>query len=69
MKLTLCYAPRTCALVSYVTLTEAGAAFDVQKICAWNRAPEFPQRVDSRQHVPVHDCGGEMNIDPGTPLK
>lgn len=32
MKLTLCYAPNTCALVPYVTLTEAGAEFDVKAV-------------------------------------
>ncbi|MDB5864833.1 MAG: hypothetical protein JWO70_2639, partial [Betaproteobacteria bacterium] len=32
MKLTLYYAPMTCALVPYVTLTEAGAEFDVRDV-------------------------------------
>jgi len=32
MKLTLMYAPVSCALVPYVALTEAGAAFEVQAI-------------------------------------
>jgi glutathione S-transferase len=32
MTLTLCYAPGTCALVPYVTLTEAGTTFDVLNV-------------------------------------
>ena len=32
MKLTLYFAPMTCALVPFVTLTEAGAEFDVRSI-------------------------------------
>ena len=44
MKLTLYYAPYTCALVPYVTLTEAGAQFDVQNVntrSGQNRSAEF----------------------------
>lgn len=32
MKLTLCYAPQTCATVPFITLTEAGADFDVRDL-------------------------------------
>jgi glutathione S-transferase len=32
MKLTLCYAPQTCATVPFITLTEAGADFEVHNL-------------------------------------
>ena len=32
VKLTLFYAPNACSLVPYVTLTEAGADFDVREV-------------------------------------
>ena len=32
MKLTLFYAPQTCATVPFITLTEAGADFEVQDL-------------------------------------
>jgi glutathione S-transferase len=44
MKLTLYYAPQTCATVPYITLTEAGADFDVYNIntrSGQNHSPEF----------------------------
>ena len=44
MKLTLYYAPQTCALAPFVTLTEAGAEFEVRNINnrkGGNRTPEF----------------------------
>lgn len=55
MKLTLYYAPQTCALVPYVTLTEAGADFDVQNLNTRdgdNRKPEF-LRLNPKHKVPV----------------
>lgn len=44
MKLVLYYAPATCALVPYVTLTEAGAAFEARPMNfrkAQNRTPDY----------------------------
>ena len=44
MKLALYYAPMTCALVPYVTLTEAGADFDVVNVntrANQHKTPEF----------------------------
>ena len=44
MKLTLYYAPLTCALVPYVTLTEAGADFEVENVNSRSgqlNTPEF----------------------------
>lgn len=55
MKLTLYYAPMTCALVPYVTLTEAGAAFDVQNLNTrtnQHRTAEF-LRLNPKHKVPV----------------
>jgi len=55
MKLTLYYAPLTCALVPYVTLTEAGADFDVWNVntrSGQNRTPEF-LAVNPKHKVPV----------------
>ena len=55
MTLTLYYAPLTCALVPYVTLTEAGAAFDVHNVntrSGENRTPEF-LAVNPKHKVPV----------------
>ena len=42
MEIALYYAPNTCALAPYVTLTEAGADFDVQPL---PQAAEFLARV------------------------
>src|SRR5215210_8386398 len=61
MDLVLYYAPLTCALVPYVTLTEAGAQFDVRNINTrngQNRAPEF-LAVNPRHKVPVLVIDGE----------
>jgi glutathione S-transferase len=61
MKLTLYYAPQTCALVPYVTLTEAGAEFEVQPINTrngGNRTPEF-LRINPKHKVPVLVIDGE----------
>jgi glutathione S-transferase len=61
MKLTLYYAPLTCALVPYVTLTEAGAAFDVHNVntrSGQNRTPEF-LAVNPKHKVPVLIIDGE----------
>lgn len=61
MKLTLYYAPNTCATVPYITLTEAGADFDVQAINTRNgdnRKPEF-LRLNPKHKVPVLVIDGE----------
>jgi glutathione S-transferase len=55
MKLTLYYAPLTCALVPYVSLTEAGARFAIRNINTrngQNRSPEF-LAVNPKHKVPV----------------
>ena len=61
MKLTLYYAPRTCALVPYVTLTEAGADFDVQNLNSRSgelRTPAF-LKLNPKHKVPVLMIDGE----------
>lgn len=61
MKLTLYYAPMTCALVPYVALTEAGADFDVQNVntrTGQNRSPEFLS-LNPKHKVPVLLIDGE----------
>lgn len=61
MKLTLFYAPMTCALVPYVTLTEAGAEFDVQNVNSRTgqlRTPEF-LALNPKHKVPVLVIDGE----------
>src|SRR5262245_61860102 len=61
MMLTLYYAPMTCALVPYVTLTEAGADFDVQNVNTrggQNHSPEF-LRINPKHKVPVLVIDGE----------
>ena len=61
MKLTLYFAPMTCALVPFVTLTEAGADFDVRNIntrSGQNRTPEF-LRLNPKHKVPVLVIDGE----------
>lgn len=61
MKLTLYYAPRTCALVPYVTLTEAGADFDVQDLNSRSgqlKTPEF-LALNPKHKVPVLVIDGE----------
>jgi glutathione S-transferase len=61
MKLTLYYAPKTCALVPYVTLTEAGAEFDVRNVNSRTgqlKTPEF-LAVNPKHKVPVLVIDGE----------
>lgn len=55
MKLSLYYAPRTCALVPYVALTEAGADFEVVDLntrANQHKTPEF-LRLNPKHKVPV----------------
>lgn len=61
MKLTLYFAPMTCALVPFVTLTEAGADFEVEAVntrAGGNRTPEF-LRLNPKHKVPVLVIDGE----------
>jgi glutathione S-transferase len=61
MRLTLYYAPQTCALVPYVTLTEAAADFDVRNINTrngHNRTPEY-LKLNPKHKVPVLVIDGE----------
>ncbi|HEU0290316.1 MAG TPA: glutathione S-transferase N-terminal domain-containing protein, partial [Burkholderiales bacterium] len=61
MKLTLYFAPMTCALVPFVTLTEAGARFDVRAIntrTGQNRTPDF-LLLNPKHKVPVLVIDGE----------
>jgi glutathione S-transferase len=63
MPLILYYAPNACSLVPYVTLTEAGAAFDVHPLNfgkSQHMTPEYLQ-LNPKHKVPV------LVID-GTPL-
>ena len=61
MKLTLYYAPLTCALVPFVTLTEAGAAFDVRDLNTrtnQHKTPDF-LALNPKHKVPVLVIDGE----------
>jgi glutathione S-transferase len=61
MNLTLYYAPMTCALVPYVALTEAGAAFEVRNFNTRSNqhlTPEF-LAVNPKHKVPVLLIDGE----------
>jgi glutathione S-transferase len=61
MKLTLYFAPMTCALVPFIALTEAGADFEVKAINTrggGNRTPEF-LRLNPKHKVPVLVIDGE----------
>lgn len=61
MKLTLYYAPQTCALAPFVTLTEAGAEFEVRNVNnrkGGNRTPEF-LALNPKHKVPVLLIDGE----------
>ncbi len=61
MKLTLYYAPHTCALVPYVTLTEAGATFDVMPLDFKKREHKHASylKVNPLHKVPTLMIGGE----------
>lgn len=61
MKLTLCYAPQTCATVPFITLTEANADFDVMNLNSRSgqlHSPEF-LRLNPKHKVPVLIIDGE----------
>lgn len=62
MRLTLYYAPVTCALVPYVTLTEAGAPFEVRPLDfarGQHLAPEY-LAVTPKHKVPALVIDGEI---------
>lgn len=61
MSLVLYYAPFTCALAPYVTLTEASAAFEVRPINlrkSQNHTPEYLQ-LNPKHQVPVLVIDGQ----------
>jgi glutathione S-transferase len=61
MKLTLYYAPHTCALVPFVTLSEAGADFEVRNLntrANHHKTPEF-LALNPKHKVPVLLIDGE----------
>jgi glutathione S-transferase len=61
MKLSLCYAPQTCATVPFITLSEAGADFEVINLNSRTgqlRSPEF-LRLNPKHKVPVLIIDGE----------
>jgi glutathione S-transferase len=61
MKLVLYYAPLTCALAPYVTLTEAGAPFEVRPVNlrkGENRTPEY-LRLNPKHQVPTLVVDGQ----------
>jgi glutathione S-transferase len=61
MKLTLYYAPHTCALVSYVNLSEAGAEFEVKNINTRTNQQNTPEflAMNPKHKVPVLLIDGE----------
>jgi glutathione S-transferase len=61
MKLTLYYAPVTCAMVPYINLAEAGASFDVVPIDVrkdQQSSPDFV-KLNPKRRVPVLIIDGE----------
>jgi glutathione S-transferase len=61
MELILYYAPITCALVPYITLTEAGAAFEVRPLDlskAQHRTPEY-LALNPKHNVPLLIIDGQ----------
>jgi glutathione S-transferase len=61
MQLKLYYAPRTCALVPFVTLTEAGADFTVENVDSRSGQLHTPEylRVNPKHKVPVLMIDGD----------
>ena len=61
MNLTLCYAPISCAMVPYIALTEAGAAFTVRTVNmhAGQHMTDDYLRLNPKHKVPVLLIDGE----------
>lgn len=61
MKLTLYYAPTACSLVPYITLTEAGAQFDVAPVNMGKNQHNSPEylKLNPKHKVPVLVIDGE----------
>ena len=61
MRIELYYAPSTCALAPYITLTEAGADFDVRPLnfrAGQNRSDEY-MRLNPKHKVPLLVVDGD----------
>src|SRR5580700_10418933 len=61
MQLVLYYSPITCALAPYITLTEAGAAFEVRPVNlrkGENRTPDY-LRLNPKHQVPTLVIDGQ----------
>ena len=61
MSLVLYYAPITCAMAPYITLTEAGAAFEVRRINmrkGENRSPDY-LKINPKHQVPTLEIDGQ----------
>ncbi len=61
MKLALHYAPRACSLVPFITLTEAGAAFEIVNVNLSRREHLEPAflKVNPKHKVPVLTIDGD----------
>lgn len=62
MEIALYYAPNTCALAPYITLTEAGAAFEVRPLNFRKRdhfSPEY-LKINPKHKVPALVVDGEI---------
>lgn len=62
MKIQLYYHPFTCAMAPYITLTEAGAEFEVRTVNLQkqeHRSPEFI-KLNPKHKVPVLNVDGEI---------
>src|SRR5215510_4591205 len=64
MKIALYYAPNTCALAPYITLTEAGADFEVRPL-NYRKRQKFLARVpeDKSEAQGACACGRRQDID------
>lgn len=63
MKIVLYYAPITCALAPYITLTEAGAEFDVHPLNfrkAQHTSPEY-LKINPKHKVPLLVVDGKSS--------
>jgi glutathione S-transferase len=62
MKIALYYAPATCALAPYVTLTEAGADFEVRPLDFRKRQNFTPEylKINPKHKVPALVVNGKI---------